>query len=496
MIPTNNSSELVAAVTVVHRKGFCYLTLNSGFVTLQVKGIMAHGLSGDNLNIDRNMSDPGLGRGRLFGNQPFTPVAVRGRTSPEFCSTRVAEQTPSRPGGNPLPINPDLNDTAWYNLITHIAQEVGQSIISTQNSEASRGRETGNARTSSSGVEQSFSEIPSLNLTGVKLVMQSEAKEPPVFRGNGADKCSVHEWEDLMDTYLRKRGIPVKEHYNEILSGLMGKAKDIVKITLRSNTSLRPSENPKVIFDILKQHFSETSYSYMPLADFYGTVPVMGEDPVEYWVRLNKAVDVAEEALIRLGRQMNNPCQEAAMMFVKHCPEPTLSAIFHLKAPDKWAASEVQEHLDRYQIEQKEQFTVKSKRSTVVRNAAVHSQSLNENEIVNSDSPVVSPDRANARVQSFPQNNENCMKTLISLLDRALTQNNQAESKYLRPSQPPMRACKVCQSHEHSTTAHCRRYRLCFGCYKSGHTHRDCAIVQLSNNNQFVQSSQNAPALN
>ncbi len=37
----------------------------------------------------------------------------------------------------------------------------------------------------------------------------------------------------------------------------------------------------------------------MHLADFYGTVPVVGENTVEYWVCINKAVDVAEEALNR-----------------------------------------------------------------------------------------------------------------------------------------------------------------------------------------------------
>lgn len=26
------------------------------------------------------------------------------------------------------------------------------------------------------------------------------------------------------------------------------------------------------------------------------------------------------------------------MMFVKYCPDPTLSAIFHLKTPNKWTA--------------------------------------------------------------------------------------------------------------------------------------------------------------
>jgi len=325
--------------------------------------------------------------------------------------------------------------------------------------------------------------------------MQSEAKEPPVFRGDGTDKFSVHEWEDLMDTYLRKRGIPMLEHHHEILSRLMGKAKDIVRITLRSNTSLKPSENPKVIFDVLKQHFSEVRYSYIPLADFYGTVPVAGENPVDYWVRLNKAVDVAEEALIRLGRQMDNPCQEAAMMFVKHCPDPTLSAIFRLKAPDKWTASEVQEHLDRYQTEQKEQLAIKSKRNFGVRNVTTHTQSPMEDEVVTSVFPVVSSDNINASTPSHPQNDDNCMKTLIGLLDRALSQNSQAEMRRPRPIQPPVRACKVCHSPEHSTLAHCRRQRLCLTCFQPGHMKRDCANVQLSDRNQYSQLPQGSPTL-
>lgn len=231
----------------------------------------------DNFNADGNMSDSSFGRGRLFSDRTFTPVTGRGNVEqmpPEFCSTRVTEQTPSQLRGNPLSVCPDLSEPAWFNLITHIAQEVGQTIISAQSGVAYGERESSNAQTRSLGAGQSFSEAPSLNLTGVKLVMQSEAKDSPAFRGDGTDKFSVHEWEDLMDTYLRKRGIPVLEHYNEILSRLMSKAKDIVRITLRSNTSLRPSENPKVIFDILKQHFSEVRYSYMPLADFYSTVPV------------------------------------------------------------------------------------------------------------------------------------------------------------------------------------------------------------------------------
>lgn len=70
----------------------------------------------------------------------------------------------------------------------------------------------------------------------------------------------------------------------------MGKAKDIVRITLRSCPSMKPQENSKVIYDILRQG---RRHIY--------AVPVAGETPVEYWLRLNKAVDAAEEGLKRLG---------------------------------------------------------------------------------------------------------------------------------------------------------------------------------------------------
>lgn len=457
---------------------------------------MAYGFKADSFKGEENMSDLTFGRGRLFANSS-TPVAGRGsvgRTS-EFCSTRVTEQTPSQLRSNPFLASPDLNDTAWQNLITHIAQEVGQTLISVQGGGRYGEGETNNAQTQSPVAGQSFTETPSLNLTGVKLVMQSEVREPPVFRGDGTDKFTVHEWEDLLDTYLRKRGIPASEHYHEILSRLLGKAKDIVKITLRSNTSLKPSENPRVIFDILKQHFSEVRFSSMPLADFYSTVSVIGENPVEYWVRLNKAVDAAEEALKRLGRQMDNPCQEAAMMFVKYCPDPSLSAVFRLKAADKWTASEVQEHLDRYQVEQKEQLAIKSKRNVTMRNVAVHRQSLVENEMMASGSPVVASEHSNLSISSSTQNDDNCMKTLITLLDRALSQNSQAEMSSPRQSQPPTRACKVCRSYEHSTLSHCRRQRLCLACFQPGHIKRNCVNSQHGSGSQITQQSQGSPTL-
>lgn len=143
------------------------------------------------------------------------------------------------------------------------------------------------------------------------------------------------------------------------------------------------------------------------------------------------------------------------MMFVKHCPDPALLAIFRLKAPDKWTASELQEHLDRYQTEQKEQLAVKSKRNFNVRNASAHTRSPMEGEVTTSVFPVVSSENVNASTPSHLQNDDNCMKMLIGLLGRALTQNVQAELRLPWLSQPLMRPCKVCHSPEQSTLTHC-----------------------------------------
>lgn len=145
---------------------------------------------------------------------------------------------------------------------------------------------------------------------------------------------TLSEWEEFMEVYFRKRAMPQEEQYTEIVSKLMSKAKDIVRITFRSSPSLKPQENPPIIYNILRQHFSEAIYSCVPMTDCYCTVPVTGETPVEYWLWLNKAVDRAEEGLKRVGRH-------DAMMFVKYCPNPTLPAVLKFKAPDKWKASEI-----------------------------------------------------------------------------------------------------------------------------------------------------------
>lgn len=290
------------------------------------------------------------------------------------------------------------------------------------------------------------------------MVLQSDVKDPPIFRGDESDRFTVHEWEELMDMYLRKRCVPIVDQSQEILSKLLGKAKDIVKIALRSNLSLNPVNNPKVIYDVLNHHFSDNKYSCMPVADFYITLPVAGENPVEYWVRLNKAVDVAQEGLRRFGRQSEAPCQEATMMFVKHCPDPDLSSIFRLKSPDKRTAAETQEQLDCVQSELKERKSSKSKHLNSAKNAIIHVQTSGSDEKVRSDLQTTHVSQSEA-VTTSAQADDKCMKTLVSLLDRVLTQNSHTASMRSAPDQAFVKRCKVCDS-GHLTLAYCRRQHL------------------------------------
>ncbi|KAL2098393.1 hypothetical protein ACEWY4_007600 [Coilia grayii] len=215
-----------------------------------------------------------------------------------------------------------------------------------------QGRSADTRSTQNSGPHSVHSPT-TVDLSQLSLVLKSDIREPPIFRGDGTDKCSVHEWVDLMVVFLRKRNIPAADNSDEIMSRLMGRAKDVVRIGLRSDPSLDVVQHPDTIYAILKQHFGDLSYSCMPLADFYNTLPRSHENPVDYWVRLNKAADIADECLQRQGRRMEDLNREVAMMFVRNCPDPALSVVFKSKLVDSWTAKEVQVRINEYQRELK-----------------------------------------------------------------------------------------------------------------------------------------------
>lgn len=84
-------------------------------------------------------------------------------------------------------------------------------------------------------------------------------RELQKFKGDSTDKLSVHDWIDVIKIYIRKQGVLVQEQSEEIVSHLTGKARDIVKIALRSNAALDVKNRSELIYDILLQYFSDTS---------------------------------------------------------------------------------------------------------------------------------------------------------------------------------------------------------------------------------------------
>lgn len=72
----------------------------------------------------------GIGRGKFICDSPYTPVRGANHVdSPAFCSTRIPVNAASSPSqGVTLSSLPDTTDSALNNLITRIAQQVGQSL--------------------------------------------------------------------------------------------------------------------------------------------------------------------------------------------------------------------------------------------------------------------------------------------------------------------------------------------------------------------------------
>lgn len=438
----------------------CLLSLSDFFSSLctLITVIMAEGVTfsvGEEKGKDDDfLSQMGVGRG--YFKYPFeisTPgPKERPLSEPVITSTRYVERSMPRHDQNT-----DIGE-----LITQIAEKLGQSILAQLQPDKS---------TYSVHSPEQPSEV---TLSNVKLVMHSDAREPPIFRGDVSDKFTVHEWETLMTMYLKRRAIPVHEHSQEILAKLMGKAGDVVKIKLR-NTSVDHTQNPTVIFDILKQHFSVHTYSNMPLADFYNTLPKPGEDAMEYWIRLNKTMDVAGECLKRQGRSIEDPNHEVSMMFTKHCPDQSLANVFKFKSAEKWLASEIQERLDEHMQDKKSRASVKSLQSDTVKCKA-HSQCQVPLADSGSDPKTYTPLEQPSLSSAVSAGND-YMKSLVGLLDRLVMQQSQIPVSVSNQSVGHLafrKPCRVCSKLDHSTVSHCRRENRCLKCLSPGHWKKDC----------------------
>lgn len=128
-------------------------------------------MDGDNVSADSFSF--GYGRGKSISELLYTPIRGAANTdSPAFCSTRIMGHAASH--GDILSALPDTSDPALTNLITHIAQQVGQTTREQLRGECEE-RDVG-ATQAQSSASQLPSDYTYLNLTGAKLVLQSDVR--------------------------------------------------------------------------------------------------------------------------------------------------------------------------------------------------------------------------------------------------------------------------------------------------------------------------------
>lgn len=373
------------------------------------------------------------------------------------------------------PINPREHTTTHQlrELIGELGSQIGESIASRLL--ACQPALSSQALPNKSSRAESFT--ATADTSKISLIVRPDIKDPSMFRGDGTDKYSIHEWIDTVEVYLQKRDLPPCEQAEEVLNHLCGKAKSIVKVGLKSSSTGNPVA-PEAIYNILRRYFSDTPGSCLPLADFYATQPKAKETPVDYWIRLNTAAEVADRHLKSQGGKMDNMDSEIAMMFVRNCPDPNLASVFKCKPTSKWSLADVQEAIDEHQREYQSKKTttiLPNTHALRVAAAATASEPLENNaEYTNVNTAKLSdPVKPSTAVVS----ESNALERVLSMLERVLERTSQPSPSVVRPETVPFShgsPCRVCRQASHSTRTHCMREKRCLECLEIGHQKKDC----------------------
>lgn len=412
---------------------------------------------------------PGSGE---FGYKAHIPDGTRGN----YVAHDVNKTFPIT--STPKPCNvegsSDRDVSDFGAIVKELGRQIGDSVTANILSGGEFPRTTNGNNTGS--------QCANLDLSQLNVILKSDERDPPVFRGDGLGRCDIQEWIDMMQVYLQKRNVRITEQANEIVGHLMGRAKDIVKVALRSNPALDCTNHPEIIYSILKQHFSDVSYSSMPLADFYSTLPKHGENPFDYWLRLNKAADIADECLRGQGRRMDNLNSEVAMMFVRNCPHPDLARTFKVRPLECWTAKDVQELLDSFQRELK--LRPNPNTYPVCHNAQTSIQNCGNSNVVSESALVCLKQGTNgpgeSKQDAKDQSGLDRMADMLAQLIEVLKTKEKSKPEYEssgrlhRRNVAGPRNCKICGDTTHTTIDHCRSDHLCFRCHGSGHSKRDC----------------------
>lgn len=137
-------------------------------------------------------------------------------------STPVFISTPVNQGDNPI--------QQLTELFSQISQQISNSTaLQLASNRASTAGVSQHNHLHSSGETQPI-ETHNLDLSKLSVVIKSDAHEPPVFRGDGSENCSIQEREEIVKANLKNKGCQVSEQAEEILNRLIGKARDVVKI--------------------------------------------------------------------------------------------------------------------------------------------------------------------------------------------------------------------------------------------------------------------------
>ncbi len=358
--------------------------------------------------------------------------------------------------------------TAMTDIISQVGQQIADSIVTRLS--PTHKVDAHSVDNSSKNVIADKSTSQMLDLIQSQLSFSRNVREPPSFRGEVSDSVDLNEWIDIMRDYIKRNNLRKEHQAEEIMVHLRGKARDVVKFGIR-NCDIDIVHNPDAIFSVLRKHFEAAPCSPLPLADFYTTLPRPDEDAYEYWIRLNRAVDVAAERLKEQGKVLDCPGTEVTRMFIRHCPCKELAITFRSKTIAAWSVREVQDILNEYHSD--------SSLVSAVRNEAPTKIHVNRTEVELSSAVLPAP----SDVQQSRSLEASALERVMSLLEKVLLKESASKepSSRVKPkvSLPRVKGlndlpCTVCSSPDHSGLTHCLERKLCFQCHSPDHSRFVC----------------------
>lgn len=416
------------------------------------------------------VSIPFPGFSSSVGRRPAVGVVVEGSSPLASDSDTAHAEQSSPPTHQPPSTSTPLDNQDVLSQMGDIVQNIGQQLADSILMHLNKFSPVAPLSTPSvPGASHTPAQGSVLgSASQLHVVSQRKVRDPPTFRGDNSDNVTLEEWIELMQSFIKRGGLPVEEQGEEIVIHLRGRAKDVVKVGIKSSGGdIR--RNPDSIYSLLRKHFCCRQFSPLPLQDFYTTLPEPQEDPYDYWLRLNHAADVAAECLKEQGKQQDSLSIEVTRMFIRNCPSSDLAVTFRSKTIDKWSASEVQEILNEYHSEKSIRAVSTKKERAVEKTVAVNRMEVS--------SPAPLP------VQSPPQStptDQSAMERMIDMLEKVLKSNARSRPARRGTSDFPRiqgldgKPCLVCKDSTHSAVSHCRDNRLCFQCFSPDHTRDRC----------------------